>query len=52
MIEEFFDSESKDEAFYSVQYDTDGSYDVILREFDGDNSFNINIIKENTSHDG
>lgn len=52
MIEEFFDSESKDEAFYSVRYDTDGSYDVILREFDGDNSFNINIIKENTSHDG
>lgn len=52
MIEEFFDSESKDEAFYSVRYDTDGSYDVILREFDWDNSFNINIIKENTSHDG
>ena len=51
MIEEFFDSESKDEAFYSVRYDTDGSYDVILREFDGDDSFNINIIKENTSHD-
>lgn len=52
MIEEFFDSESKGEAFYSVRYDTDGGYDVILREFDGDNSFNINIIKENASHDG
>lgn len=48
MIEEFFDSELKDEAFYCVRYDTDGSYDVSLREFDSNNFFNINIINENT----
>ena len=48
IIEEFFDSESKDEAFYCVRYDTDGSYDVNLRDFDSEYFSNINIIKENT----
>lgn len=51
MIEEFFDSESKDEALYSVRYDTDGSYNVSPRDFDSDNSFNINIINESIFHD-
>lgn len=48
IIEEFFDSESKDEAFYCVRYDTDGSYDVNLRDFDSEHFSNINIINENT----
>lgn len=51
MIEEFFDSESKDEALYSVRYDTDGSYNVSPRDFDSDNHFNINIINESVFHD-
>lgn len=50
-IEEFFDGKAKDEALYSVRYDKDGNYDVSLRDFDSDNSFNINIINESIFHD-
>lgn len=47
MIEEFFDSETKDEAFYYVWYRTDGSYHVSLQDFDMKKHFDINIVKEN-----
>ena len=52
MIEEFFDSESKDEAFYDVWYEANGSYSVRLQEFDKNYKFfNINIIEENAIRD-
>lgn len=51
-VEEFFDSESKDEAFYDVWYETNGSYDVGLQELNKNYKFdNINIIEENANHD-
>lgn len=50
-VEEFFDSESKNEAFYNVRYKTNGSYNVKLQEFDKNYKFdNINIIEENANH--
>lgn len=50
-VEEFFDSESKDEVFYDVRYETNGSYDVSPQEFDKNYKFdNINIIEENVIH--
>lgn len=52
-VEEFFDSESKDEAFYDVWYRTNGGYNVGLQELNKNYKFdNINIIKENANHDG
>ena len=47
MIEEFFDSESKDEGVYYVTYRTDGSYGASLQDFDMKNLSDINIVKEN-----
>ena len=52
MIEEFLDGESKDEAFYYVRYDTDGSYNVSLQDFSRQNFSDINIVKENILRDG
>lgn len=52
MIEEFSDSESKDEIFYYVRYDTDGSYNVSLQDFSRQNLSDINIVKENILRDG
>ena len=46
MIEEFFDSESKDEGFYYVTYRADGSYDAFLQDFGMKNLSDINIVKE------
>ena len=51
MIEEFFDSESKDEGFYYIIYRTDGSYDMFLQDFDVRKLSNINIVKENILRD-
>lgn len=51
MIEEFFDSESKDEAFYYVTYRADGCYDAFLQDFDMRSLSDINIVRENISAD-
>lgn len=52
-VEEFFDNESKNEAFYDVWYETNGSYDVELQEFNKNYKFdNTNIIEENANHNG
>lgn len=51
MIEEFFDSESKDEGIYYIIYRADGSYDAFLQDFDVTNLSDINIINENTFYD-
>lgn len=51
-VEEFFDSESKDEVFYDVWYETNGNYNVEPQEFNKNYKFNnINIIEENAKHD-
>lgn len=50
MIEEFFDSESKDKMLYDVWYKTNGSYYVSLQDFDMKKHFDINIIDENVLH--
>lgn len=50
MIEEFFDGEAKNEAFYDVLYNTDGSYNVTLQTFDKKYSSDINIVRENISN--
>lgn len=51
MIEEFFDSESKDEGFYYIIYRADGSYDTFLQDFDVRKLSDINIVKENILRD-
>lgn len=51
MLEEFFDSESKDEGLYYITYRADGSYDAFLQDFDVTNLSDINIINENTFYD-
>lgn len=51
MIEEFFDSESKDEGLYYIIYRANGSYDVFLQDFDVKKLSNINIVKENILRD-
>lgn len=51
MIEEFFDSESKDEGIYYITYRADGGYDAFLQDFDVTNLSDINIINENSFSD-
>ena len=51
MIEEFFDSESKDEGLYYIIYRADGSYDTFLQDFDVRKLSDINIVKENILRD-